>query len=125
MFYIFHGDDSHSQKEALNKLLTKLGDPSMLDLNTTKLEARVSFAELQQAASVMPFLAKVRIIIVSNLLTSKLDKSFSDQLLAYLPTLPETTRLFFLESKKLRAKNPFIKLAETEKTGYVKQFSRP
>lgn len=125
MFYIFHGDDSHSQQEALNKLLAKMGDPETLDLNTTRLEGRVSFAEMQQAASVIPFLAKFRLVIVKDLLSAKPDKSFMDQLLAFLPTLPQTTRLFFLESKKLPAKNPIVKLAEAEESGYVKQFSRP
>lgn len=125
MFYIFHGDDSHSQREALSKLLTKMGDPSMLELNTTRLEGRVTFTELQQAASAVPFLAKFRLVIVKDLLSSKPDKSFLDQLTLYLPSLPATTRLFFLESKKLPAKNGILKLAEAEESGYVKLFSRP
>ncbi len=125
MFYIFHGDDSHAQQETVDKLISKLGDPSMLDLNTTKLEGNVSFTKLQQAASAIPFLAKVRLVIVRDLLSSKLDKSYQKQLLAYLPTLPETTRLLFLESKKLKANNPLVKLAENEKRGYVKQFEKP
>ena len=73
----------------------------------------------------MPFLAKVRLIIVHDLLSSKPDKTYQKQLLDYLPTLPETTRLLFLESQMLKANNPLIKLAESEKTGYVKQFSKP
>ena len=55
MFYIFHGDDTYSQKETLAKLRAKLGDPEMLDLNTTRLEGAVSFSQLQQACSAMPF----------------------------------------------------------------------
>ncbi|MBK8901148.1 MAG: DNA polymerase III subunit delta [Anaerolineaceae bacterium] len=125
MFYIFHGDDSHAQQETVAQLIGKLGDPGMLDLNTTKLESNVTFSQLQQAASAMPFLAKVRLVIVRDLLSSKLDKAFQKQLLAYLPTLPETTRLLFLESQPLKANDPLVKLAESEKSGYVKQFSKP
>ncbi len=125
MFYIFHGDDTHAQQETVAQLIGKMDDPSMLDLNTTKLESNVSFSQLQQAASAMPFLAKVRLIIVRDLLSSKLDKTYQKQLLDYLPTLPETTRLLFLESQTLRANDPLVKLAESEKTGYVKQFSKP
>ncbi|WP_420643772.1 DNA polymerase III subunit delta [Candidatus Leptofilum sp.] len=125
MFYIFHGDDSHAQQETVTKLISKMGDPAMLDLNTTKLEGHVSFSQLQQAASAIPFLAKVRLVIVRDLLSSQLDKSYQKQLLAYLPTLPETTRLLFLESKALKANNALVKLAESEKSGYVKQFSKP
>ena len=38
MFYLFHGDDEHSQRETLADLMAKLGDPTMLDLNTTRFE---------------------------------------------------------------------------------------
>lgn len=125
MFYIFHGDDTHSQQQTVDQLIGKLGDPSMLDLNTTRLESNASFSQLQQAASVMPFLAKVRLVIVRDLLSSKLDKTYQKQLLDYLPNLPETTRLLFLESQPLRATDPLVKLAESEKSGYVKQFVKP
>lgn len=125
MFYIFHGNDSHAQQETVSQLIAKLGDPSMLDLNTTRLEGSASFSELKQAASAIPFLAKVRLVIVQNLLSGKLDKAYQKQLLDYLPTLPETTRLLFLESQPLKANNALVKLAESEKSGYVKQFSKP
>lgn len=125
MFYIFHGDDTHAQQETVTQLIGKMGDPAMLDLNTTRLESNVSFSQLQQAASAIPFLAKVRLIIVRDLLSGKLDKTYQKQLLDYLPTLPETTRLLFLESQPLKANNPLLKLAESEKSGYVKQFTKP
>lgn len=125
MFYIFHGNDSHAQQETVDKLIGKMGDPAMLDLNTTKLEGHVSFSQLQQAASAIPFLAKVRLVIVRDLLSNKLDKSYQKQLGEYLPNLPETTRLIFLESKPLKANNALVKLGESEKSGYVKQFSKP
>lgn len=125
MFYIFHGDDTHTQQETLTTLISKMGDPSMLDLNTTRLESNVSFAELQQAAGAIPFLASVRLVIVKALLSTKPAPAFIEQLVHYLPQMPETTRLFFLETKALPAKHPLIKLAEKEETGYVKKFSRP
>ena len=125
MFYIFHGNDSHAQQQTVSQLIDKLGNPSMLELNTAKFEGNVSFSELQQAASALPFLAKVRLVIVQNLLSNKLDKAYQNQLLDYLPTLPETTRLLFLESQPLKPNNPLVKLAESEKSGYVKQFSKP
>lgn len=93
MFYLFHGEDTHSQQEALAKLLAKMDDPAMLDLNTTRLEGNVTLAELQQATAVMPFLAKVRLVIVRDLFAARPDKVFIAQLAAYLPQLPETTRL--------------------------------
>ncbi len=125
MFYIFHGDDSHSQLEALAKFQTKMGDPSLLDLNTTRLEGHVTFNDIQQAASSIPFLAKERLVIVRDFFRGKPDKKVIKQLAKYLPDLPETTRLFFLESKKLSAKHAILKLAEAEELGYVKKFPLP
>jgi DNA polymerase-3 subunit delta len=39
--------------------------------------------------------------------------------------MPETTRLFFLETKQLSASHAIVKLAEQHERGYVKQFDRP
>jgi len=122
MFYIFHGDDSHSQREALAEIQAKLGDPAMLSLNTTQFEASVSLTQLRQACDSMPFLAEKRLVIVHNLLSSKVD--FMAELVAYLPQLPETTRLFFMETDKLPATHPLVKLAESSDNGFVKLFKR-
>lgn len=125
MFYIFHGPDTHSQKEMLAKLTAKLGDPGLLDLNTTRLEGAVSLTQLQQACNAMPFLAKARLVLVSNMLSGKPDKSFVKELADFLPRLPETTRLVFMESSALPANHRLVKLAEELETGFVKQFDLP
>ncbi|MBE2224740.1 MAG: DNA polymerase III subunit delta [Anaerolineae bacterium] len=126
MFYIFHGDDSHSQKEYLAKLTAKFGDPGMLDLNTTRFEGYVSLRDLSQACDAMPFLAPVRLVIVEGLLShAKVDKVYEKSLADYLPHMPTSARLVFLEDKPLSAKNALIKLAEKTENGYVKQFSQP
>ena len=125
MFYIFHGKDTHSRHETLANLLRKAGDPAMLDLNTTRLDSKATFTELRQSCDAMPFLAKVRLVLVTDLLLNKLAREFTDQLVAYLPTLPATTRLFFLESDKLRSDNRVLKLAEKLETGHVELFDLP
>ncbi|MCP5100018.1 MAG: DNA polymerase III subunit delta [Chloroflexi bacterium] len=125
MFYIFHGDDTHSQKETLAKLQGKMGDPGMLDLNTTRFDKSPNMSELLNACNAMPFLAKVRLVIVQDLFTNKLDKTFEKELLAYLPTMPETTRLFFMESKPIRKNHAILKLADSDENGYMKLFSKP
>lgn len=126
MFYIFHGNDSHSQREELAKLTAKSGDPGMLDLNTTRFAGYVSFQDLSQACDAMPFLAPVRLVIVEGLLSnSKIDDTYKKSLVAYLPHVPESARLVFLEPKALTAKNAFIKSAEKLDNGYVKKFSLP
>lgn len=125
MFYIFHGEDSHSQKETLSSLQAKLGDPGMIDLNTTRFDKPMPLTSLRHACDAMPFLAKARLVIVSDLFSStKLDKQFINELVAYLPQLPETTRLVFLESKSLPGRHPVLKLAQQHEQGYAKEFPR-
>lgn len=125
MFYIFHGDDEHSIQEYLDEQLAKLGDSSMLSLNTTRFDGLMRFSELHQACGAMPFLAKARVVIAANLFKAKPDKAFMDQLAAYLPEVPDTTRLIFIESDELRGNHRILKLAAAEKKGYVRLFERP
>jgi len=101
MYYLFHGKDTFSQHEFLAGLLAKEGDADMVSLNTTRLSGKVTFNELQGACDAVPFLARVRVVIVEGLFAAGVDKAFLDRLAAYLPTLPATTRLFFLEADAL------------------------
>jgi DNA polymerase-3 subunit delta len=125
MFYVFHGDDTHSQQKQLRSLLVKLGDPSLLDLNTTRLEGSIDIGALRRACDSIPFLAPKRIVIVENLFARKQPKPFVDELMAYLPQLPATTRLFFLEGQRLPGKHALVQLANAQENGYVRQFDRP
>lgn len=121
MFYLFHGKDDYSRQETLADLQSKLGDAGMLELNTARFEgARLTFSELRHACDSVPFLASKRLVIVNDLFAQK--PAFQEELLAYLPHLPETTRLVFLESRRLPANHPLVKLAGKEKTGFVKDF---
>ncbi len=124
MFYLFHGDDEHTKAKTLANLQRKLGDPSLVDLNTNRFEGQsITFAELRHACDSIPFLAKKRLVVVKNLAQAK--PSFMDQLLAYLNDIPETTRLVFMESKPLPASHPLRKAAESYENGYVKLFEHP
>jgi DNA polymerase-3 subunit delta len=124
MFYIFHGDDDHSIEKTLAGLQAKQGDVAMLELNTTRFDGqRVTFSELRHACDSVPFLADKRLVIVDDLLRHKPD--FMDELLAYLPKLPETTRLVFVESREVPATHPALKLAAGSDNAYVKSFTRP
>ena len=124
MFYIFHGDDQHSLKETLADLQSKLGDPTMLDLNTNRFDGKtLAFSQLQHACDSIPFIAEKRLVVVNDLLKNK--PPFLDELIEYLPKLPGTTRLVFIESQNLSKNHPLIKLAQSSDRGYVKSFVRP
>jgi DNA polymerase-3 subunit delta len=128
MFYVFHGDDEFSRAEALADFKARMGDPVVADLNTTTLDGRrVTFGELRHACDAVPFMARVRLVVVENLLRrlAKGEADFLDALLGYLPRLPATARLAFAEDKTLPGSHPVLKLAMEEKRGIVKAFNVP
>lgn len=123
MFYIFHGDDDHSRQEQLADFQAKLGDPAMLSLNTSRFDGRrLSFSELRHACDSIPFLADKRLVIVDNLISHNPD--YLAELIAYLPALPGTTRLVFMESKILPESHEVVLFAKQTPNGYVKLFNR-
>jgi DNA polymerase-3 subunit delta len=149
VFYILHGEDEFGRAEELASFRGQMtpGDPAMAELNTTTLEGKgLTLGELRHVCDTIPFLSERRLVIVHGLLTwlavgrrSKGETSGQDQepawkrafledLVAYLPLLPPTTRLVFLEERELSASHPILKLAAAEeenKQGYVKLFKKP
>jgi DNA polymerase-3 subunit delta len=125
-FYIFYGPDEFTQKETLADLRAKMGgDPAMVDLNTTTFEGRtVTLGELRHACSAFPFLSDKRLIVVEGLL-GRLEGRDREELLAYLPELPPTTRLVFLEDGGLTGKNAFVQLAKRSPLGFARLFEIP
>jgi len=134
VFYILHGEDELSRSEALDKIKAKMGDPSMVSLNTTHLDGKkLSMSELRHACETIPFMTKRRLIIVEDLLVhiasragrgeGVASKAFSKELLEYLPTLPESSALVFLESTSLGSKNVFLSLAgKVKDKGYAHEY---
>lgn len=125
MFYIFHGEDNPTKEETLANLLIKLGDPATLELNTTRFDGLVPISQLRQAAETIPFLAPARVVIVSDLFAAKPDKQYLKDLFDFLPAVPDTTRLIFMESQALRDNHPAITLANQEATGHQRAFLLP
>ncbi len=145
MYYILHGEDELSRTETITKLRAKMGDPQFGDLNTTWFDGRkVSFGELQHACDAMPFLTDKRLVIVEGLLArfdprhaasdddtgndAEANPDFAKALRDYLPRLPETARLVFIETKSLAKNNSILKFALAvgdEKIAFVKEFAAP
>ena len=126
-FYVFHGEDEFTCAETLANFKRRLGPPDTVDLNTTRFDGRtLTLANLRHACDAIPFLAERRLVIVEGLLTRiTSQKEYLAALTNYLPRLPETTRLVFVEDKSLSAKHPILKLAQQEERGYVKRFDAP
>ncbi len=126
MFYVFHGDDDYSQRETLAGLTAKLGDPGLLSLNTSRFEGgRLTLPALRHASDAVPFLAPARLVLVEAFFTRNPARALVDELLEYLPHVPETTRLVFLEPERLPANHPALKVVAATSNGYAKEFGAP
>ncbi len=127
-FYLLHGEDSLSRDEAVSKLRAKLAanvDPSIADMNTSIFDGRsATLADIRSACDAFPFLAERRLVIVDGMVSAVKGKELK-ALAAYLPTLPDWTRLLLIEDKTLSARNAIVKLARTHARGYEKTFNPP
>lgn len=146
VFYVFHGEDEFSQREQLAAFKARLGDPSLVALNTSVFDGRtVTLGELRHACDSIPFLADVRLVIVEGWLThlasrrgggegqkdvedepAPSSRKIIEELVTYLPQMPDTTRLVFMEPKRIRENHPVLLLARSDpKRGIVKAFDPP
>ncbi len=135
-FYVFHGEDEFTRSETLSSFERRLGPADTVSLNTTTLDGRaLTLAGLRHACDAIPFLAERRLVIVEGLLVTLIPRKgqhlpearqrLLDQLTDYLPHLPPTTRLVFVEELTLSSNHPIVRLAQREPQGYEKRFSPP
>jgi DNA polymerase-3 subunit delta len=123
--YVLYGEDSFGRDEAVQQLKDRMralpaGEHNMSDLAG----AEATLANLRLSADAMPFLAERRLVIVRGLLSRlsgrgparrgarssprKAPSSGADELealLAYLPDVPPTTSVAFVEDGRL---NPLL-----------------
>jgi DNA polymerase-3 subunit delta len=139
-YYILHGEDELTCSETLAGLKARLGPPELAALNTTVFDGTdVTLAELKNACDTMPFMTQRRLVIVNGLLSrlvtspksgkkrakSGWQESYLGDLADYLPHLPETTRLVFVESRQLADSHPIVRQAKQDEFGYVRAFVPP
>jgi DNA polymerase-3 subunit delta len=131
MFYIFHGDDEFTQAEELGRLKTRVQQDGVGELNVSTYEGKdITFGDLINACNTLPFFSDRRLIIVTDMLQAY-DKRATGRaaegvaiLSGYLPNLPDTTRLVFLESVRLAADKGALKALSTLPNAYVREFLR-
>ncbi len=141
MFYILHGEDELARSDLVAEFKSKIGDETTRDLNVTVLDGRkVTLGELRHAADAIPFLADKRLVIVEGLLTRLTSRRGQEGdeaepagsarellkgLVDYLPQVPESTRLVFVEPRSLPASHPVLKLALQTDRRTVKELPLP
>ena len=145
-YYILHGEDELTRSETLADLKARLGSPELAALNTTVFDD-VKLAELRNTCDTVPFMTQRRMVIVNGLLSrlvsspgerhkgarrkrhkgarSNWQKEYLNGLADYLPRLPETTRLVFIEPSQLPGNHPILKQAAKDALGYVRAFEPP
>ncbi len=148
--YILHGDDDQAIGVFISQLIAKLGDPSMAEMNTTRLESKeLSPAALRAACLTAPFLSRRRLVLLEGFLSglsarkgkplddepadtedspgsSSSSKEILREFLDFLPEIPISTALVLVEKKLLSPTHPALKWAgEHPAQSYVRSFVPP
>jgi DNA polymerase III subunit delta len=126
MFYIFYGDEEFTRSEAVANLRARMAEDDLGDLNTTSLDGReLALDDLINACNTMPFLTQRRMVIVYDML-QRFQRAGgakeAERLAVYLPTMPDTTRLLFVESGSLHKNNPLLTRVQDLAGGHVREY---
>ena len=132
-FYVFHGDDSLSIDESVNKLRKDMGGDINAEMNITELDGTsATVPEIIGAVTSYPFLSDRRLVIVKGLIAwltrkgaGKPGKDGVKRLIEEVPNLPEYSRLVLVERKAISDKNAIIKLAKETNNAYLRAFNAP
>ena len=143
--YLLHGPDQFAAAEIVADIKSKMGDPAMAALSTTVFDGRtVTLPELRSVCDTLPFLTRRRLVIVEGWLSRLMAKSDGEEddeevappasattretlagLINYLPDLPETTALVFVESRTLGEKHPVLKAADKQSWAHIRFLAMP
>jgi len=122
MILLFHGPDAFSRAEEIAKLKQDT-DPALADLSTTTLDGRqISVADLILACNTLPFLSRQHFVIVEGM-AARQGKDFWEEVVEYLPKVPETTTLIFSEDEPVDSKHPLFKLILAQGRERIRHFS--
>jgi DNA polymerase-3 subunit delta len=114
LFFLF-GNDEFAISRRLKEFESDFTDPTSADMNTARLEARsVSEDDLGNALNAMPFLAKRRLVLLSNPSSKYNNPSLRKKFLEFIGKAPESTRLVMYEAVDPRdaEKHWLVKWAE-------------
>jgi len=100
--YLLHGEDEFAISECISGLMEKLGDKTMAEMNTTRLDGRAcSLDELVGAVSAMPFLVSRRLVVLAHPLVYSKPPEVQKRFKEILDKVPETAALVLVEDHLL------------------------
>lgn len=115
--YLLYGEERYLKTSYKNRIKEAvIGDDTM---NFACFEGKgLDLDEVIRLADTMPFFAERRLIMIEN---SGLFKSAADKLVEYLPQMPDTVCLLFVESEVDKRSRLFKKIREI---GYAAEMTR-
>lgn len=100
--YLLHGEDELAIKQQIDKIVIKMGEPSMAVLNTTRLQgSNFSLEQLRSAILAVPFMLTRRLVIVESVLSSLASDSMRKVFIDILEHIPASTGLVVAEYRTL------------------------
>ena len=94
--YLLYGEEAYLGTQYKNRLKNALADPSDT-MNFSRFEGKgIDPAEIISLAETLPFFAERRLILIED---SGFFKNKCDELADYLPNMPDTTCLLFVETE--------------------------
>lgn len=105
VIYLVNGDDEFAIAGFIADLLSRLGDPGLAAMNTTRLDGRaINPDELLGVAAQMPFLAPRRIVILEHPLARLATPEAQQKFLGIMAKIPPSTALLLVEYRLLTEK---------------------
>lgn len=124
MIFFLYGPDTYRSRQKFRELKKKfLTDVDQSALNLTILDGgKLKIEEFNSAIATPPFLARKRMVIVTDLLTQNKDKGINQQVIELLDkeNLLKEIILIFLESDKVDQRSALFKRLAKEK--YAQKF---
>ncbi|MDF1512497.1 MAG: DNA polymerase III subunit delta [Anaerolineae bacterium] len=124
MLTILQGENELARQETLDAIIKK--SHLTLDLralNTEYHQGTPTVGELRQACSTLPFLGDRRVVIYQDALAD-VKGDLGEALVTYLPDMPPTTHLIFVESRNLPSRHKVVTWAKKNE-GKVLSFDFP
>ncbi len=115
--YLLYGEETFLKNSYKKQLREAVVGEDTMNV-TTFVGKNVDVDELIRMADTMPFFAEKRMVLVED---SGMFKSAPDALVTYLPTMPETTCLVFVESEVDKRSRLYKKVKER---GYAAELGR-
>jgi len=113
--YFLFGNDEFAISRKLKDFDSDFTDPTSADMNTARLDARtMTENDLNNAVNAMPFLAKRRLVLLTNPSSKYNNVSSRKKFLEFIEKAPDTTRLVMYETVEPRdaEKHWLVKWAE-------------